>query len=120
MGVSPPGPQALPGRAATGAPRRVPGQPHAGDRGRGRRAGGDGARGAASGNVWEWTADAFQPYPGFAPDPYADYSAPWFGAHKVLRGGCWATEPRLLRPTWRNFYLPERRDVFAGLRTCAR
>jgi iron(II)-dependent oxidoreductase len=71
------------------------------------------------GNVWEWTADAFMPYPGFVPDPYKEYSAPWFGDHKVLRGGCWATRARLLRTTYRNFYLPDRRDVFAGFRTCA-
>jgi iron(II)-dependent oxidoreductase len=71
------------------------------------------------GNVWEWTADDFRPYPGFVPDPYKEYSAPWFGDHKVLRGGCWATRGRLLRNTWRNFYLPDRRDVFAGFRTCA-
>ena len=72
-----------------------------------------------TGNVWEWTADPFLPYPGFAPDPYREYSAPWFGDHQVLRGGCWATRGRLLRTTWRNFYRPERRDVFAGFRTCA-
>jgi iron(II)-dependent oxidoreductase len=71
------------------------------------------------GNVWEWTADAFAPHPGFVPDPYKEYSAPWFGDHRVLRGGCWATRGRLLRNTWRNFYRPERRDVFAGFRTCA-
>ncbi len=71
------------------------------------------------GNVWEWTADDFGPYPGFVHDPYKEYSAPWFGDHKVLRGGCWATRGRLLRNTWRNFYRPERRDVFAGFRTCA-
>jgi iron(II)-dependent oxidoreductase len=71
------------------------------------------------GNVWEWTADAFLPYPGFVADPYKEYSAPWFGDHRVLRGGCWATRGRLLRNTWRNFYRPDRRDVFAGLRTCA-
>jgi iron(II)-dependent oxidoreductase len=71
------------------------------------------------GNVWEWTADPFLPYPGFVPDPYKEYSAPWFGDHKVLRGGCWATRARLLRNTWRNFYRPQRRDVFAGFRTCA-
>jgi iron(II)-dependent oxidoreductase len=71
------------------------------------------------GNVWEWTASAFLPYPGFTPDPYKEYSAPWFGDHKVLRGGCWATRGRLLRNTWRNFYRPDRRDVFAGFRTCA-
>jgi iron(II)-dependent oxidoreductase len=71
------------------------------------------------GNVWEWTADDFGPFPGFVPDPYKEYSAPWFGNHKVLRGACWATRGRLLRNTWRNFYRPERRDVFAGFRTCA-
>jgi iron(II)-dependent oxidoreductase len=71
------------------------------------------------GNVWEWTADDFLPYPGFVADPYKEYSAPWFGSHKVLRGGCWATRSRLIRNTWRNFYLPDRRDVWAGFRTCA-
>jgi iron(II)-dependent oxidoreductase len=71
------------------------------------------------GNVWEWTADAFGPYPGFAPDPYKEYSQPWFGTHRVLRGGSWATRGRLLRNTWRNFYTPDRRDVWAGFRTCA-
>jgi iron(II)-dependent oxidoreductase len=71
------------------------------------------------GNVWEWTADAFLPYPGFTPDPYRDYSQPWFGSHKVLRGGCFATRARLVRNTWRNFYTPDRRDVFAGFRSCA-
>jgi iron(II)-dependent oxidoreductase len=71
------------------------------------------------GNVWEWTASDFLPYPGFVPDPYQEYSAPWFGTHKVLRGGCWATRARLIRNTWRNFYRPERRDIWAGFRTCA-
>lgn len=71
------------------------------------------------GNVWEWTADWFQPYPGFVRDPYAEYSEPWFGNHKVLRGGCHATSATLIRNTWRNFYMPDRRDVFAGFRTCA-
>jgi gamma-glutamyl hercynylcysteine S-oxide synthase len=72
------------------------------------------------GNVWEWTASEFQPYPGFSPDPYKEYSQPWFGTHKVLRGGCWATSSLLIRNTWRNFYTPDRRDVWAGFRTCAR
>ena len=72
------------------------------------------------GNVWEWTADSFMPYPGFTPDPYKEYSKPWFGTHKVLRGGCWATSSRLIRNTWRNFYTPDRRDAWAGFRTCAK
>lgn len=72
------------------------------------------------GNVWEWTASDFQPYPGFLIDPYKEYSQPWFGTHKVLRGGCWTTRSRLIRNTWRNFYTPDRRDVWAGFRTCAR
>jgi iron(II)-dependent oxidoreductase len=71
------------------------------------------------GNVWEWTSTTFGPYPGFVVDPYKEYSEPWFGTHKVLRGGCWATRPRLIRNTWRNFYTPDRSDVLAGFRTCA-
>ena len=71
------------------------------------------------GNVWEWTADSFGPYPGFVADPYKDYSLPWFTGHKVLRGGCWATRSRLIRNSWRNFYTPDRRDVWAGFRTAA-
>jgi iron(II)-dependent oxidoreductase len=70
------------------------------------------------GNVWEWTASVFEPYSGFERDPYAEYSEPWFGNHRVLRGGCFVTQSRLLRPTWRNFYTPDRRDVWAGFRTC--
>jgi iron(II)-dependent oxidoreductase len=71
------------------------------------------------GNVWEWTASTFVPYPRFEPDPYKEYSEPWFETRKVLRGGAWATRSRMLRNTWRNFYTPDRRDVFAGFRTCA-
>ena len=83
--------------------------------------GGDSAWGVRQlfGNVWEWTADWFNPYPGFVRDPYKEYSEPWFGNHKVLRGGCYATRASLLRNTWRNFYTPDRRDVLAGFRTCA-
>jgi iron(II)-dependent oxidoreductase len=71
------------------------------------------------GNVWEWTASDFLPYPDFVVDPYKQYSKPWFGCRKVLRGGCWMTRTRMLRPTWRNYFTPNRRDVFAGFRTCA-
>jgi len=69
--------------------------------------------------VWEWTATAFGPYPGFAPGPYAEYSAPWFGDHRVMRGGSWATRARLVHPRFRNFYTPDRHDTFVGFRTCA-
>ncbi len=72
------------------------------------------------GNTWEWCASDFAPYPGFVAGPYAEYSAPWFTGHKVLRGGCYATRARLIRGTYRNFYTPDRRDVLAGFRTCAR
>ncbi len=72
------------------------------------------------GNVWEWTADTFDAYPGFELDPYAEYSQPSFGQQKVLRGGCWATRSRLIRNTFRNFYTPDRNNIFAGFRTCAR
>lgn len=71
------------------------------------------------GNVWEWTASSFEPYPGFEQDAYRDNSWPWFGSRMVLRGGAWATRGRLLRATLRNYFTPDRRDVFAGLRTCA-
>jgi len=71
------------------------------------------------GNAWEWTEDTFEPYPGFTPDMYADYSQPLFGNTKVLRGGAWTTRGRMIRNTWRTYYGPERNDVFAGFRTCA-
>ncbi len=71
------------------------------------------------GNVWEWTASDFLAYPGFVEDPYKEYSKPWFGTHKTLRGGAWSTRSRLIKPSYRNFYTPERRDIWAGFRTCA-
>lgn len=79
------------------------------------RAGAIPARGA----VWEWTASPFLPYPGFVPGAYAEYSAPWFGNHRVLRGGSWATRGRLTHAAFRNFYRPQRHDPFVGFRTCA-
>lgn len=74
-----------------------------------------------AGNVWEWTASAFYPFPGYLVDyPYREYSAPWFGYRKVLKGGAWATRSRLAYNTYRNFFPPARTDVYAGFRTCAR
>jgi iron(II)-dependent oxidoreductase len=73
-----------------------------------------------AGNVWEWTADAFYPFPGYVVDyPYREYSAPWFGYRRVLKGGAWATRSRLAYNTYRNFFPPARTDVLAGFRTCA-
>lgn len=73
----------------------------------------------AWGQVWEWTASTFAPYPGFAPHPYRDYSAPWFGSRPVLRGASFMTQPRMRHPRYRNFFMPHRNDVPAGFRTCA-
>ncbi|HZN85889.1 MAG TPA: selenoneine synthase SenA [Burkholderiales bacterium] len=72
-----------------------------------------------TGQAWEWTASDFLPYPGFSPDPYEDYSRPWFGTQRVLRGASFSTPARLARPGFRNFYAPERADMFCGFRTCA-
>ena len=71
------------------------------------------------GDVWEWSADEFQPYPGFVAHPYRDYSAPWFGSRRVLRGGSVATHARMQHPRYRNFFTAERCDIFAGFRSCA-
>ena len=76
-------------------------------------------RGFRWGEVWEWMGTTFQPYPGFTPDPYRDYSQPWFGSHKVLRGASLATRARMKDPKYRNFFLPERDDIFCGFRSCS-
>lgn len=76
-------------------------------------------RGFLWGNVWEWTGTTFRGFEGFKPDPYQDYSQPWFGNHKVLRGASFATRARMKSPKYRNFYLPERDDMFCGFRSCA-
>ncbi len=71
--------------------------------------------------AWEWTASVFSPYAGFSPDPYRDYSAPWFdGTYQVLRGSSWITPARLRRVGFRNFYQKNRSDIFCGFRTCAK
>ena len=74
----------------------------------------------AVGQVWEWTSSDFLAYPGFEAFPYPEYSQPFFGdEYRVLRGGSWATHPDLIRPSFRNWDLPQRRQIFAGLR-CVR
>jgi iron(II)-dependent oxidoreductase len=73
-----------------------------------------------AGHGWEWTSSDFLAYPGFQAFPYREYSEPFFGAeHKVLRGSSWATHPDVVRPSFRNWDLPQRRQIFSGLR-CAR
>ncbi|MDQ4130607.1 MAG: SUMF1/EgtB/PvdO family nonheme iron enzyme, partial [Actinomycetota bacterium] len=72
------------------------------------------------GDTWEWTASEFGPYPGFRPFPYAEYSEVFFGrGYKVLRGGSWATCARAVRNSFRNWDLPQRRQIFAGFRCAA-
>jgi ergothioneine biosynthesis protein EgtB len=72
------------------------------------------------GEVWEWTASPFAPYPGFRAHPYRDYSAPWFDGRPVLRGASFMTQPRMRHPRYRNYFPPHRADVPTGLRSCAR
>ncbi len=71
------------------------------------------------GELWEWTGSPFAPYPGFTPDVYREYSEPWFFTHQVLRGASFATQARIVSAKYRNFYMPERDDMFVGFRTCA-
>lgn len=69
------------------------------------------------GQVWEWTASEFAAYPGFEPFEYAEYSAPFFDAgYRVLRGGSWATRARTVDNRFRNWDLPQRRQIFSGFR----
>ena len=72
------------------------------------------------GQVWEWTSTEFGPYPGFRAHPYHEYSEVFFGkGYRVLRGGSWATSERVAGERFRNWDLPERRQIFAGLRCAA-
>ena len=71
----------------------------------------------ARGAVWQWTSSFFQGYPGFRAFPYAEYSEVFFGdEYRVLRGGSWVTDPLVARPTFRNWDLPQRRQIFSGIR----
>ena len=72
---------------------------------------------ASVGAVWEWTASHFGGYAGFEPYPYREYSEVFFGdSYRVLRGSSWATHPRVASRTFRNWDLPQRRQIFAGVR----
>jgi iron(II)-dependent oxidoreductase len=71
------------------------------------------------GAVWQWTSSYFDRYPGFRAFPYPEYSEVFFGQdYRVLRGGSWVTDPLVARPTFRNWDLPQRRQIFSGIR-CA-
>jgi iron(II)-dependent oxidoreductase len=72
------------------------------------------------GDVWEWTSSDFRGYPGFRAFPYPEYSEVFFGPdYRVLRGGSWATRPRVARNSFRNWDYPQRRQIFAGFRCAA-
>jgi iron(II)-dependent oxidoreductase len=69
------------------------------------------------GDVWEWTSSTFRPHPGFRAWPYAEYSEVFWGdGHQILKGGSWAADPVAVRPTFRNWDLPIRRQIFSGFR----
>lgn len=71
------------------------------------------------GEVWEWSSSTFTPYPGFTAHPYRDYSEPWFHSRPVLRGACLATQPTMRNARYRNYFMADRTDIFAGFRTCS-
>ena len=80
----------------------------------------DGELEHARGAVWQWTSSFFEGYPGFHAFPYKEYSEVFFGdEYRVLRGGSWITDPLVARPTFRNWDLPQRRQIFAGIRCAA-
>ncbi len=72
------------------------------------------------GDAWEWTASEFSGYPGFEAHPYPEYSEVFFDSgYRVLRGASWATRPSVARNTFRNWDLPQRRQIFSGFRCAA-
>jgi gamma-glutamyl hercynylcysteine S-oxide synthase len=72
---------------------------------------------AQIGEAFEWTSSCFAGYPGFAAHPYREYSEVFFGdRYRVLRGWSWATEARTRSLTFRNWDLPQRRQIFSGVR----
>jgi iron(II)-dependent oxidoreductase len=72
------------------------------------------------GLAWEWTSTVFDAYPGFVAHPYREYSEVFFAQdYRVLRGGSWAAHPRVATSTFRNWDLPQRSQIFSGVRLAA-
>ena len=69
-------------------------------------------------HVWEWTATPLEPFPGFRPGPYREYAEPWFGTHRVVKGGSFITPRDMVDADFRNFYTDDRADPFMGFRVC--
>jgi len=69
------------------------------------------------GSAWEWCANTFFPYHDFTAFPYERYSTPWFNNdHYLLKGSSPFSGETVCNPSFRNFYQPEKRHVFAGVR----
>ena len=69
------------------------------------------------GNVWEWCQEPIYPYDGYKIDPiYREFSYPFFGFKKILKGGSWTVPDILINPKYRNAQMPDMRMQFTGIR----